>query len=362
VSSGKSLAATLTDNGKQRELLNGIKAVNDQLAGFVSASKGVVVNSSDADLMKLLAESANSVGNSVAALMDITSYIAPKDLEDHLKSTSSDLEELAEKELSQASQVISAALQKMLNAQNALQTRKSTTININLQEIQMTEAVLEAVHAIGKSTGTLVSAASSVQQEYNKLVKSHSSTTNANPYRRDPAWAKGLISASQQVAAAVTHLVGQSEKVATGEAKDEALIVAAKAVAAETAKLVTASSVKAADSKSNAHAKLNDAAKQVNAATRALQEAALASSDYKTEQEEEGKYALPKNKIQELNEQVEILKLERELERRKAALFANRKKEYEQKAPPEEEGTGKVAWRKSKAFQHKPTGLEEFLK
>ncbi len=359
VSSGKSLVGTLGDSSQQRQILSGIKISNGQLTSFFQAAKAVASSPNDGDLMKLLADSSTAVANSMTSLLEMTTTVIPTEIEQHLKASSADIEELAEKELSEASQIIANAVAKISQFQQAVSNKRKSSININLEELQFTESVMQSVHAIGRTTATLVNAATSVQKDYNKLVKSHTSTTT-NPYKRDPTWAKGLISSSQQVAGAVTHLVDMSDKVIKGDLKEESLIVAAKAVAAETAKLVTASSVK--NNFSN-HSKLNDAAKQVNAATKALQEAAVAAADFKREEEDGGKFSLPTNKIQELNEQVEILKLERELERRRAALFANRKKEYEKTDDKNEvpETTGKVMWRKSVAFEHKPTGLEGLL-
>ena len=165
-------------------------------------------------------------------------------------------------------------------------------MNIAPEEIEISDALMEAVKAIGQYTSTLVTAATMVQQEYNKLQKSESTSR----YRRDPVWAKGLISSSQQVAAAVTHLVLVSDQITKGEASEENLIIAAKTVAAETAKLVAASSVKS-DSKSGSHSKLVEAAKLINQATKDLQQVAMQAADLKLEKENQsnGKYKLPNN-------------------------------------------------------------------
>jgi hypothetical protein len=85
---------------------------------------------------------------------------------------------------------------------------------------------MDAVNAIGQSTNTLVVASALVQADYNKLSKSEGKSTIR--YKRDPAWAKGLISAAQQVAAAVSHLVHVGDQATKGEASEEALIVASK--------------------------------------------------------------------------------------------------------------------------------------
>lgn len=229
---------------------------------------------------------------------------------------------------------------------------------IDLAEIEIADAIMDAVNAIGQSTNTLVIASAAVQADYNKLSKAEGKTTIK--YKRDPAWAKGLISCAQQVAAAVSHLVHVSDQVTRGEASEEALIVASKTVAAETTKLVAATTVKQTTDAS-VRIRLTEAAKLVNQATRDLQQAAINASDFKQEKQEVTKgekFKLQNSKIQEMEQQIEILRMERELEKKKAALLAARKKEYETKDEPKEEPapetTGKVNWRKSRAFGTTP--------
>lgn len=72
---------------------------------------------------------------------------------------------------------------------------------------------MEAAQAIAKSTGTLVSAATVVQQEFQKLVKAPETRA---VYKRDPQWAQGLISAAKTVAGAVHHLVQAANNAAQG--------------------------------------------------------------------------------------------------------------------------------------------------
>ncbi len=70
------------------------------------------------------------------------------------------------------------------------------------------------------------------------------SLSHRNVYKRDNSWGQGLISAAQEVAASVQHLVNIADGTVKGEAAEESLIVAANAVSSSTARLVTASTVK----------------------------------------------------------------------------------------------------------------------
>jgi talin len=200
--------------------------------------------------------------------------------------------------------------------------------NIDIDEQNITEAILEAAQAIAKSTAVLVNSATQVQQEFQKLVKE---PQTRSVYKRDPQWAEGLISAARTVAGAVQHLVKASNEAAQGKASEEALVVAAKAVAASTTQLVTASRVKA-DPNSQSQVKLGDAAKMVTQATQQLVEAARQAAEWEEEKvkaEEAEKYSLADTKIKEMEKQMEILRLEKELSRAREALGSMRQKDYD---------------------------------
>ena len=50
-------------------------------------------------------------------MTSITTSIAPQSIEDHLKNATNDIEEMAERELTQASSVIANAITRMMKAQ-----------------------------------------------------------------------------------------------------------------------------------------------------------------------------------------------------------------------------------------------------
>lgn len=77
--------------------------------------------------------------------------------------------------------------------------------------------------------------------------------------------------------------------------------------------------------------KLLEASKKVASATKGLVDAAGKAADFKEEQQaaaDRAKYSLSDAKIKEMEEQMEILRLERELEMKRKALLDNRKREY----------------------------------
>jgi len=233
---------------------------------------------------------------------------------------------LAEKELQGCADVINKAVARMKKAQEeAAKLRQGQGVDINQQEI--TASILEACLAIGQATSILIGSAHGVQQEFNKLSKGKDTK---NVYKRDPTWAQGLISASQEVAASVQFLVTVSDKAVKGESEEEALIVAANQVSAATTRLVTASTVKTNVSQQN-QSKLINASKSVSLATRSLVDAAKEASKFQDEvqSKQSSKFELSDSRVREMEEQMEILKLERELEKKRMAMLKKRKEEYQ---------------------------------
>jgi len=239
---------------------------------------------------------------------------------------------LAEKELRGAASIIEKAVAKLSAATEAARAKRDQMDAINIEEQEITEAILEAAQAIAKSTGVLVNAATIAQQEYQKLVKSPATKA---VYKRDPQWAQGLISAAKTVAGSVQHLVTAGNAASQGNASEEALIVAARAVSAATAQLVSASRAKN-DPNSASQVKLSDAAKSVTSATQQLVEAAKAAAKWEEEQqarENEEKFGLTDTKVKDMEKQMEILKLEKLLDRARTELGTMRKAEYSQTDP-----------------------------
>jgi len=295
-------------------------------------SKAVSSNPEDANLNKLLMASTKAVADALMRLTEASKGVVPKKLEEFQTKASNDIEDLAEKELNGAASVIEKCVQKLNAATEAAKLRASQK-GVDIDEQNITEAILEAAQAIAKSTWTLVNSATIIQQEFQKLMKE---PTSGNVYRRDPQWAQGLISASRTVAGAVQHLVKAANDAALGQASEEALIVAAQAVSASTTQLVTASTVKAPNSINQS--KLKDSSSSVTKATAQLVEAAKRAAQWEKEKEEvenDEKFTLTDNKIQEMEKQMEILRLEKMLEAARGGLATMRKNNYQKDVNPD---------------------------
>lgn len=138
------------------------------------------------------------------------------------------MEETAEKELLTAASAIADAtqvrhsdfstarsnsVQILLNAKKQAQEKREM---MGLDNAGVDEAILEAARAIAQATHVLVQNATTCQKD---IVASGKGSKTANVYRRDPTWARGLISAAQAVADSVSVLVNNASGVAQGKQK-----------------------------------------------------------------------------------------------------------------------------------------------
>lgn len=228
ITAAKTLVGTIEDPALQKAILNCTKALNAEVANLMSSAQAVSQNPADENLNKLLSDSGKNVAASLSKLVSASKGVVPKDIETHLKKSGDDIEDLAEKELQGCANVINNAVKKLLAAQEEARARRNAP-NIDIDQQNITEAILEACTSIGQATASLIGSATVVQHEFNKLVKAPATRA---VYKRDPTWAQGLISASKEVAASVSHLVSVADSSAKGEGEEEALIVSANAVSA----------------------------------------------------------------------------------------------------------------------------------
>lgn len=100
------------------------------------------------------------------------------------------------------------------------------------------DAILDAARNIAMATQQLVIVATKAQKEISAGDKG--AAKGESVYMKDPAWARGLISAAQAVAGNVKLLVNAANKGAAGEGSEEELVACGRGVAAATIRLVTA--------------------------------------------------------------------------------------------------------------------------
>lgn len=247
---------------------------------------------------------------------------------ENLELEENDLGAMAEKELLAAADAIDKAAARLLR----LPKRQERAASDFLDNHDIAEAIIGAARAITDATRTLVHSATSVQRE---LAAAGKVNPHMNVYKKDPAWAMGLISAAQAVSGSVEDLVESANQCAKDDANEESearLIAAVMMVGGATARLVAASRVKA-DPNSPSQARLENAAKAVAAATKRLSEAArsrdaTASAAQASAAASEASLTAVQRRRLEFEKQVEIEKLRKQLEVAQQGVFSMRKDDY----------------------------------
>lgn len=226
---------------------------------------------------------------------------------------------LLAEELLKASQAIEAAAAR-LAAMKIDPLAKHGPVHLALmdQAAQMTSAI-----------GNLIKRAIETQQEI-LLHGKHSGLSEEAFYKQNSVWTNGLISAAQAVATATLMLVETADGVIKGTHSLEQLVVASNGVAAATAQLVTASRVKAVP-QSVAQPLLEIAAKAVSDVNRHLVDSVYSQtykSDLAANEYVDAPSTVSAQKVREMNKQVEILELEKNLELARRDLSMLRKSSY----------------------------------
>ncbi|KAL3233880.1 Protein SLA2 [Nakaseomyces bracarensis] len=236
-------------------------------------------------------------------------------------------------------QILATTIEKLLES---LPTKKNTETNAHTELVATADAIvkssqqlrvnldvpkplLQLALAIIDAVVALVRAAIQVQNEI--------ATTNNIPlsqfYKKNSRWTEGLISAAKAVGGATNILISTASHLVTGdkEASPEEFAVASKEVAASTIQLVAASRVK-----SGGHSKAQDelevCSKAVTDACRQLGTTVLGDSeahDAVQPIEFNNEHQL---KTVEMEQQVEILKLEQSLSNARKRLGEIRRHAY----------------------------------
>jgi hypothetical protein len=240
----------LIDSARQSALatINFFRSLQSfRLEGLEPMQKSdVVINSNHDVLMKL------------QRLSKLADAFAPKGSK---LTTSGDLGDLVDSELTKAANAIEAAAQRLAKLRNKPRDGYST------YELKINDAILEAALAVTTAIAALIKAATESQNEIVKEGRGSSSRTAF--YKKNNRWTEGLISAAKAVATSTNTLIETADGVISGRNSPEQLIVASNDVAASTAQLVAASRVKASFmSKTQDH--LEQASRAVGSACRSL--------------------------------------------------------------------------------------------
>lgn len=250
--------------------------------------------------------------------------LVPKGKGHSLAKANGDIGDIVEQEMLGAARAIEAATQRL----QELMSRPRDTSRFSAVEVQVHDSILAAALAITNAIGRLIRAATASQQEI--VAQGKGSSTTQQFYKRNNRWTEGLISAAKSVAFATTLLIQSADGVLNGTHSLEQLMVASNEVAAATAQLVAASRVKAS-LMSKTQEQLELAAKAVTEACKALVRQVKAISAKQAEEEDlpdYNKMPVHEFKVSEMEQQVEILKLEKDLNAARRRLGAIRRAGY----------------------------------
>ena len=240
----------LTDAARQSALstINFFRSLQSfRLEGLDPIQRSdIVINSNHDVLMKL------------QKLSKLADAFAPKGTK---LSTTGDLGDLVDSELTKAANAIEAAAQRLAKLKNKPRDGFTTF------ELQINDAILDAAVAVTNAIAQLIKAATESQTEI--VREGRGSSTRTAFYKKNNRWTEGLISAAKAVATSTNTLIETADGVISGRNSPEQLIVASNDVAASTAQLVAASRVKATFM-SKTQDRLEQASRAVGAACRAL--------------------------------------------------------------------------------------------
>ena len=244
----------------------------------------------------------------------------------NLARTNGDIGDIVSQEMANAARAIEEATIKI---QNLMAREKGS--KYNAVDVQVHDSILQATLAITNAIGRLIQAATQSQEEIVREGKGSSTTQQF--YKRNNRWTEGLISAAKAVAYATTLLIESADGVISGTHSLEQLIVASNEVSAATAQLVAASRVKAS-LMSKSQQVLEVASKAVTDACKALVRQVKAISQQAGDEDVTDYKSMPSHefKVREMEQQVEILKLEKDLGAARRRLGEMRRAGYHQEA------------------------------
>lgn len=254
-------------------------------------------------------------------LINLAEGLAPRSV---IANTVGDLGEVVDNELNSAASAIASAASHLGSLLSKPQDPSLSEI-----DFEINKAILSAAIAVTNAIALLIKAAIATQDEI--VSQNKGSQTRAQYYKKHNRWTEGLISAAKAVAGSTKILIETADGVLSCKNSHEQLIVASNEVAASTAQLVAASRVKATFM-SKTQDQLEVASKTVTSACRGLvsqvQDILSNRTNGGDNEVDYSKLSNHENKTVEMEQQVEILKLENALNAARKRLGEIRKYSY----------------------------------
>lgn len=216
----------------------------------------------------------------------------------------------------------------MKNAAYAVEQAAKRIDELIRRDLNVHVAILDAAKALTSIISNLIIRATESQIEI--VNQSKGVASSGAFYKKNNKWTEGLISAAKAVAYATTYLVECADGLINGTHSMEQLIVSAQEVSVSTTQLVSASRVKSV-AYSNVQTRLEEAAVAVRDATKLLVRAAKEASKLTLESNTFESHSLGRHqyKVVEMEQQVKILEIEKELQNARYKLGEIRKSGYQ---------------------------------
>ncbi|KAF9508251.1 hypothetical protein BS47DRAFT_1373689 [Hydnum rufescens UP504] len=311
--SAKGITRLAVDDDASDRLVSIAKAAGDAGLRFF-----LNLQSYKLDLVKLpqreevIARNSGQSRMALTKLSEVVDLLVPKGKGGSLAKSNGDIGDIVEREMLGAANAIALATQRLQD----LIDRPRDSSKYHAMDVKRSLVPI----------GRLIQAATDSQKEI--VAQGRGSSTSQQFYKRNNRWTEGLISAAKAVAFATNLLIESADGVLSGTHSLEQLIVASNEVAAATAQLVAASRVKASFM-SKTQDKLEAAAKAVTDACKVL---VRQVKDISAKQVDDLPVDIGANahefKVREMEQQVEILKLEKELGAARHRLGAMRRAGY----------------------------------
>ena len=344
LSNTKGLTRFASDDKKADQMITAARQSAQSTVKFFRSLQSFRIDGLDEDQKTDVVVNSNSdVQINLQKLSKLADAFAPKT---RLNNASGDLGDLVDREMTNAARAIEAATERLSKLMNKSRDGYST-YELKIHEYvpslhppsppiihtnQVDSSILEAAIAVTSAIARLIKAATASQSEIVAQGRGSSGMSRTAFYKKNNRWTEGLISAAKAVAASTNTLIETADGVISGRNSAEQLIVASNDVAASTAQLVAASRVKASFM-SKTQERLEEASKAVTAACRGLVRQVQRIIQERDGEEGEGgvdyaKMGSHEFKTREMEQQVEILKLENELGRARTRLGEMRKVSY----------------------------------
>ncbi|XP_062446005.1 huntingtin-interacting protein 1-related protein isoform X1 [Rhea pennata] len=250
-------------------------------------------------------------------LLRLAQELRPKSLD--IKQE--ELGDMVEKEMASTSAAIEEAVRRIEEMMSQARNESSGV------QLEVNERILNSCTDLMKAIRLLVMTSTNLQKE---IVESgRGAATTREFYAKNSRWTEGLISASKAVGWGASQLVEAADRVVLRTGKYEELMVCSHEIAASTAQLVAASKVKA-DKRSGNLGKLQECSRSVNEMA-ANVVASTRSGQERIEEKDTMDFSgmsLIKLKKEEMEAQVKVLELEKQLEGERRRLGELRRQHY----------------------------------